>query len=281
MKAGTDLRKHFVEHGWVHVKNVFPATEIEKLREEVIASIDPARPNGNTGDILSNPQLNYLLHDDRFLDIIKEILPPGQLAYFGDSNFLFGDSAFGAFHKDNADRNDPNAPDRDGEYDICRSGIYLESHVKDSGGLLLRDKSSNTLSIKEGNPFNVPVEIGDLVVWNLRTTHSGNARLFKIFPNFIIDSKYYPLIPKLFFRKQKKPRGAIFISIGREGKHLQRYMKYLKTRKYMVSLWKTSRYNPEAVKEVEKHAIKVIDMTSEAKGIDLDALNEQHKDIPY
>jgi hypothetical protein len=279
--AESALRKHFREHGWVHVKKVFPVSEIEQIREKVIASIDPTRRNGNTGDILSNPQLRYLLYDDRFLNIIKEVLPPGQLAYFGDSGFLYGDTDYGAFHKDNADRNDQNAPDWDGEYDICRAGIYLDNHVKDSGGLLLRDKSLNTTSIKEGRSLNVPIEIGDLVVWNLRTTHSGNAQLFKIFPNFLIDSKYYRLIPSFFFRQQKRPRGAIFISIGREGKHLQRYMIYQKTRRYIVSLWKTSKYDPEVIAEMESHGLKLYDLPSQVKDLDLNTLNEQHKDIPY
>ena len=46
-----------------------------------------------------------------------------------------GDGVQRGFHKDNADRVDPNAPDWNGRYTVLRFGIYLQDHYRHTGGL--------------------------------------------------------------------------------------------------------------------------------------------------
>jgi len=270
-----EIAKEFKEHGWVLVKGVFSKDEIEELRGKVEAT----RANGHLGDVLSNSLLNKLLYDVRLIDIFKNMLP-GQPVYFGDGNFLLDNKDYG-FHKDNPDRNDPNGPDWEGDYNIFRAGIYLQNHAKYSGGVLLRDKSFKSISTRVGKSFNVPIEPGDVAVWNLRTTHSGNAKLFKLFPGIIINPKYYGLIPKFLFKSQKKKRIGIFLTIAREGKNLDRYLQYLKSRQYAVAYWQNSVYNPEIIAKAEQNGLKILDMHEEVKNIDVKTLNYQHKDIPY
>jgi hypothetical protein len=132
-----------------------------------------------------------------------------------------------------------------------------------------------------GKPFNAPVVKGDVFVWNLRTTHSGNAKIFKMFPKIMLNPKYYPFVPQFLFRPLKAQRAAIFITIAREGKHFERYIQYLKSRQYAVNYWQNSIYDPEVVKKVEQHGLKIIDMRPEVIDIKVDTLNYNHADIPY
>ncbi|MDQ3072896.1 MAG: hypothetical protein M3Q97_06510 [Bacteroidota bacterium] len=228
---------------------------------------------------MANDLLSGIVYDDRILKIVTDILGDKPV-YFGDSSFLIDNKQWG-FHKDNADRYDEKSPDWLTPYTILRCGIYLQDHTKQSGGLLLRDKSHKTTSINEGKAFNVPVEMGDLVIWSLKTTHSGNAKLFKLFPNIIVNPKYYNLIPDFLFREQDIPRVAIFLTYAKNDHHLQRYITYLKTREYAVSNWQKHDYSAETWLKVLEKPLTVWDMKKEAAGLDAAELNKEHADIPY
>jgi len=271
-----DLRKHFEEHGWVLIKGLFSKEEVAQWRKDLRKSID----EGIKGDILSNPYLHQLVYDDRIIKALKEVID-GTPVYSGDGNYLWNNKQWG-YHKDVPDREDQKAPDWLGPYTVVRSGIYLQDTTHSSGGLLLRDKSHNTISINEGKPFNVPLEIGDFVIWNLRTTHSGHTKLFKVFSKYMVNPKYYRLFPQFFFVPDKTERAAIFLTYAREDKHLNRYLKYLLSRVSSVKYIQNSIYNPEVLKEAEKHGLKVIDMrTEEVLKLNPEDLNLHHKDIPY
>jgi hypothetical protein len=273
--VNTDLKNKLHANGWVLVKSIFSEKEIDDIREKVYKS----QNSGHKGDILSNPLLHEIVFDKRVLDILRE-LTADQLIYFGDSSYLVDNKSHG-FHKDNPDRNDPTAPDWYGDYSVLRVGIYLQDHTHSSGGLLLRDKSHKLFSISEGRGFNVPIQKGDVVVWYLKTTHSGNARLFKLFNSLIINPKYYKFVPRFLFLTEKAKRIGIFLSYGEKSSHLSRYLDYLKTRKYSVSNWQNSVYDPKVLAEAEERGLKVIDMRPLALKIPVDSLNEFHADIPY
>ena len=271
----SEIKKHFDEHGWVLIKNVFTETEVDQIREKVYL----AKNRGHKGDNLSNPLIHEYVYDRRILDPMEAILGDKAI-YFGDSTVGFN-AVSGGFHKDNPDRWNQDAPDWQEPYGVIRGAIYLQNHVKDSGGLLLRDKSHNTTSLTEGKPFNVPIEKGDFVIWSLRTTHSGTAMLLKFFPEFIVNSKYYKIIPDFVFRKQKIERIGVFFTYGRKSNTLDRYIKYLKTRQFSVKTWQNSVYDPKVVAEAEKKGLTVIDMRPEVKDLKVEDLHEFHAEIPF
>ena len=269
------LRKDFENNGWVIIRDVFSEQEIAQMRENVQKSIE----NSIKGDLLSNPFLNSYLYEPRILDIARALLE-GDVTYFGDSSILLYSKVVG-WHKDNPDRYDQNGPDWSDKYNLIRVGIYLEDHENSSGGLLLRHKSQNTISIDFGKPLNVPVKKGDVAVWYLTTTHSGNAKLLRFFPKIIVNPKYYKILPDFIFKPEKIDRMALAFTFGKRGKHLDRYLKYLKSRQYGVSSWQNSIYDPETIAKAEKSGLEVMDMRKEVKDIDVKTLNLQHKDIPY
>jgi len=271
-----DLKKQFEEHGWVLVKNIFSEAEIEQMREKVYAS----KKSGHKGDLLSSPYLHTIVYDDRILNIVRKLIGD-DIIYFGDSTYLVDNKQWG-FHKDNPDRIDPKGPDWTGEkYDAIRVGIYLQDHINSPGGLLLRDKSHNLFPITAGKAFNVPVEKGDVAIWYLKTTHSGNAKLFRFFPGLIINPKYYQFVPEFMFIPAKTERIGVFLTYGKKTAPTQRFIDYLKTRQYGVTNWQNSNYDPKDITEAEKHGLKIIDMRAEVKDVEIEKLNLFHADIPY
>jgi hypothetical protein len=78
------------------------------------------------------------------------------------------------YRKDNADRKAPNAR-------LARAlhrpgfGIYLQDHTTHTGGLNLRDRSHNTVSLTTGRTIYLQSAVGDVVVWRLRTTAGTEA----------------------------------------------------------------------------------------------------------
>jgi hypothetical protein len=66
-------------------------------------------------------------------------------------------------------------PDWHGRYTALRFGIYLQDHTTHTGGLNLRDRSHNTVSLTTGRTIYLQSAVGDVVVWRLRTTAGTEA----------------------------------------------------------------------------------------------------------
>jgi hypothetical protein len=268
-------RDGYWENGWTIVRNVYSPAEIAELRQGVIDSLGQG-----PGDLLANPRLRRVLTDGRLVDIARQILGQQEIVYAGDSSFSFNAPGRG-YHKDNADRFDAKAPDWRGPYTILRFGLYLQDHYRHSGGLNLREKSHNGPSNQFGKNIYVRTRAGDVGVWSLRTTHSGNAMLLK-FPKSIHPKpgamdKY----AKWIEAKRDGDRIALFAALGLDDAHHQRYIDYLKTRAYMVRSWNASIYDEETLAEADKAGLIVRDIRSEIQGDETVGQNEGWAALPY
>jgi hypothetical protein len=266
----------FWRDGYQVLPGVYTPEEIKKFREGAYAS----RSHG--GDLLSNPHLRHALTDGRMAEVARQILGSDDVWYAGDSSFTINSGQHG-YHKDNADRTDPNAPDWQSRYTILRFGIYLQDHYKHTGGLNLRHASHNTVSLKEGEHRYIRNHVGDLAVWSLRTSHSGNGTLLK-FPRW--HSPLPPVKPDEFpwyYRPAKADgdRMAIFAAIGLDDAHHHRYVDYLKTRTYICRIWSKSPYDDAAIAEAEANGLKVRNVPKEIQGDDTVGQHEKWEPIPY
>lgn len=244
----------FEKHGFVLVKKLFSPDDVSRLRESLmdIKNIecrasgyrpDPLYPQVVfvEGDLLSKPQLrnvDYILLDSRIVDCVKQLIGP-EVVYFGDSSVQFGEGARG-FHKDNVDKNDPNGQDWRDKYTVLRVGIYLQDHSLHSGGVKVRLNSHNYVSRHRGKSYNVPSELGDIVIWNLRTSHSGNNILLKNWQGLSLHPRLERLVPDFLKIPEQHERIAAFCSFGTPGHHLDRYIQYLGTRKDSCEHWRRS-----------------------------------------
>ena len=153
-------------------RGVYSPQEVERSREGVEAS------RGASGELLGRPRLRDVILDGRLVEIARQILGQEEIVYAGDSSFTVGMRQRG-WHKDNSDRKDPNGADWQGRYTILRFGIYLQDHRKHTGGLNLRVGSHTTTDQPAGKSIYVRTGVGDVGVWSLRITHSGNGTLLR------------------------------------------------------------------------------------------------------
>lgn len=275
-----NAKNYFDEHGWILFKNVFSKAEIKKMRQ--IAN--EMQSENHKGDIFSHPKISSVIYDERIIALVKTLLDTEKPVYFGDSNCLIG-ARTTPFHKDNPDRTSQMSPDWQTPYTILRMGIYMQDHKYHSEGLALRDRSHNTVSVKEGRLIYVPTEPGDLVVWSLRTTHAGTAVRFRFAPNYFPHERIYwklqRKLPKFLFLPVEQNRIAFFISYAKlEDNHLQRFINYSKTRTDMIELWSNSHYDSKEIKRAEQF-LKIIDLSDAARKTDISKTSSNHMDLAY
>jgi hypothetical protein len=265
----------FWENGYTIVRNVYSPEEIKSLREAAFAS----RGRGPC-DLLSNPRMRSTLVDGNFVEIARRILGSDDIWYAGDSSFTINSGQRG-FHKDNVDRQDNNGPDWNGRYTLLRFGIYLQDHWKHTGGLNLRAKSHNTADHTVGENVYVRTRVGDVAVWSMRTTHSGNGVLLK-FPRWVHpEPKEIPNIPKWRIAKADGDRLAVFAALGLNDAHHDRYVEYMKTRTYLVNSFRASHYDDETLDAAAKAGLNVRDVGKEIEGDDSVGKNAKWEPMPY
>ena len=186
-----------------------------------------------------------------------------------------------SLHKDNPDRFDAMAPDWQSKYTVLRMGIYLQDYTAQSGGLILRDKSHLYPTRWKGKIINVRSTPRDLIIWNLRTTHSGNAKRLKLLPNVDVNPYVCKVMPDFMFRPSPDERMALFLSYGKDDHHIKRYISYLKTRTYAIDRWEKMNITNDLISQGEKVGLKIWDLTGEAKKIDKSTVHENHVELKY
>src|SRR5262245_39712851 len=263
----------FWTDGYLWSKQVFTKNEIGQLRRRAVECPDWQ------GDLLSHPHLRSVVLDERVLKIARQLLG-GTPVYFGDSTFTIGLQSRG-YHKDNPDRYDGSGPDWRDRYTLIRFGLYLQDHSRHSGGLNIRLASHNKVSDSDGANLYLRTEIGDLAVWNLRTSHSGNGVLIKWLRSLPVEPALISDMPTGILEPVEGDRIGVFFTFGLDGHHLTRYLEYLKTRAYAVAIWRHSEYGADVWDAVRGKDFIVRDMQKEIEGIPALGLNENHAQIPY
>lgn len=267
----------FWRDGYTIVRDVYTPEEIDTFRAGAAAS--KGLPNC---DLLANPRLRHALTDGRMVGIARQILGDDEIMYAGDSSYTIGRLQHG-YHKDNADREDANAPDWQSRYTVLRFGIYLQDHTRHTGGLNLRVGSHEVCNLTEGENIYVRSGLGDVVVWSLRTSHSGNGMKLT-FPWWRDpDPRYEGRLPRWvrLAPQPKQERMAIFAALGLDDGHHDRYTEYLKTRTYIVNMWRNAHYDDEALADAAAIGLQVRNVPAEVAD-DADAgRNVKWQAIPY
>ncbi|HEX4191151.1 MAG TPA: hypothetical protein VHZ06_09165 [Marmoricola sp.] len=247
----------FWTKGYAVLPGMYSAEEIKEFRASANAS------RGLGGDLLANPRLSTVLTDGRMVAVARKLLGVEDIHYGGDSSFTINGTQRG-WHKDNTDRRDPDGPDwTQGRYTQLRFGIYCQDHTTHTGGLNLREGSHDIVDFRSGALRYVKVKPGDLAVWSMRITHSGNGMLLRWPFKQVPGPKQQDAIPGWKVTKPDGDRIAIFAHLGAVDTHAQRYGDYLKTRKYMVEAWRKNGYNDEQLAAAAAAGLKVRNMPAE------------------
>ena len=233
----------FQKDGFVLAQNIIQKKNIDEARSLIIDKYynEPnlfkkyMRVDGGSYfvsriDAFMFNSLGEHLINENLISFLKSLLCCEELIYFGDSSVNIGESERG-FHKDNIDRTNPNSPEFNPDYDIIRIGFYLQDTCSYSGGLQLRKGSHLSANKWHGLTYTALAKKGDVIIWKLTTTHSGNTLILKLFPQINIIPKVATYLPRFFFKPYEKERVAIFLAFASStSKYLNDYMKYLSLR---------------------------------------------------
>ncbi len=229
-----DLRKNYLKNGYVIIKNFFSKEKIIETRESLI------RDKIINSEIFENIKIEQLFLNNEFFKLFKNILGCKKLLYFSDSSVSIHEkieNCPSGYHVDS--RNEDF--DFKKEYPIARAGIYLQNVSDFSGGVKIRPGSHNSYCItnfkqsirniitekivKKNSNFNLnlfhknfqpDLDVGDLIIWNLRLHHSGASWRYKINKNFSLPPFIDNLMPKFTKIKPQfeKNRTAVFIAFA-------------------------------------------------------------------
>lgn len=268
----------FWRDGYLILRGALPPNKVARWREAGLTA--------KKQDLLSNDELAEAVCEPVLIDAARQILG-GDPVYFGDSTAMRGTFAGCGFHKDCSDRADPKAPDwQVARYPIIRFGIYTQSHGDLPFGLDLRKGSHNYPDCTSGEMVSADVEPGDVVVWNGRTTHSGNSMIYKwtgrrLEPN--PTSIEVRLANRLggpwLFKSHPQERLALFISYALESPSLDRHIEYLRQRQYAVESWARSEWSQAARQMAAEAGLKLVDVTKLQH--DGRELHRFYRPIPY
>lgn len=272
--AGVNVKEYW-QKGYTIVRGVYSPEEISDFRKRAFAY------RTHSGDLLSHPELRSVITDGRLLDVAKQILSRDDIVYYGDSAVAIREGNPG-FHKDNADRFNPKAPDWQSPYTQIRFGIYLQDHYRHSGGLNVRVGSHNKVNTKEGRVRQLRTKVGDLGVWSMRTSHSAAGTILRspfnfIHPHYDNVKKY----PSWLIAPKDGQRIALFAALGADDDHLKRYIDYLKTRAYVINNWGHSVWPEDAIREAEAAGLRLRNAPAEIVGVEGLGQNVNYKPIPF
>ncbi len=264
----------FWERGYAILHDVYTPDEIAAIREAAYAT------QNDGGDLLANPRLQHVITDGRMAAVARRLLGTDDIYYAGDSSFTINGTQCG-WHKDNTDRRDANAPDWDDRYTQLRFGIYCQDHTAHTGGLNLRVGSHDIANLTDGETLYVKTRPGDLAVWSMRITHSGNGMLLKDPDAPYPDPSEQPGIDPEDVAPADGDRIAVFAHLGANDKHGRRYSDYLKTRTYMVERWRQRPYTDEDRRAAAAAGLTLRDMPEEVRDDKRAGLDAEWQPFPY
>lgn len=262
MESKIQVDKDFLkENGYVMVKNVFTMAEVTQFREIAYRLIEEDLEKGtyflhrvaknHIGCLTNDQETKGIVLNDKIVNIAREILGDKPV-FFGDAILEIGIGSRG-WHKDVSYTNDENHEDwQTDNYPIYRIGLYLQDHKDYSGGLKVKEKTHNTLSTKPGKPIILGNQPGDLVIFNLRTTHAGNAVRLKAFPYLSLHNSLEKRIPAFLRKPEEKERVSFFLTFGLKSPQLERYINFMQNHKVYKKRIEASSYPDSLVKEIEQ-----------------------------
>jgi hypothetical protein len=247
----------FRRQGYLHVPGFLPQERVAALRAACDAYF--AAGNGREaghgkveGDIPRRmAEVSWLLTYPPALGIAQQLV--GVTVMHPHETAVHISTVNRGWHKDARDyaHNDPNGTDWQDDYRLCHFAYYLQDHTDYSGGISFKRGSHRIKNHIEGQPVTIDSRAGDLVIFDLRTTHMGNTLKLKPQYRWIPRSLVLPLPWARFYRRALQPqrllqpllarqswlylpehrdRLAIFFVYGADDLHTRNFFAYLRAR---------------------------------------------------
>jgi hypothetical protein len=248
--------RRFRSDGFLLVRNFLPPERVAEVRRiclDYFASKGRSAGGGKVeGDLPKRiPELKALLEYPPALEIARQLVgekvmhPHESAAHFGPVNR--------GWHKDARDyaRQNPRGTDWNDDYRLVHFVYYLQDHVEHSGGISVRRGSHRIKNHYDGEVVTIPSRAGDLVMFDLRTSHSGNTPVlrpeFGWIPKILVEPipwRRFPIRilqphrlvqPRLWkmdwlYRPYHADRLAVFFVYGAADQHTSNFFDYLRAR---------------------------------------------------
>jgi hypothetical protein len=246
----------FRRDGFVVVPNFLDPREVAALRAMCLEHKTRGHAREVGGGLVvadlqkSTPEIGKLLTDPRALEIARQLVGPAILHPYQDAVHI-GPVNRG-WHKDAVDYMRPSATPRDhaDDYRLVHFSYYLQEHVTRSGAISFKKGSHRVRNDRDGEVVVPRIEAGDLVIFDLRTTHFGNTiqlvpelawlgralyldrlwrspRLRLLRPARLAKALMRRL-PKLFLPDHGDGRLVIFFVYGADDAHTKRFFDWLR-----------------------------------------------------
>jgi hypothetical protein len=179
-----------IKDGFICVENVLSVKEIKKLRDSVKKYMETCELFSVTykGKTQPNaavkiPELSWIFAHPTILSTLRDI--------FGDTKIMFTSHCdihsrtLSAWHKDDGMQVTEGGYFEQSSYDsedcrVYKVGIYLQDHNNNLGGLRIRRGSHRVSSLNEGEEVYLQTKAGDIVIFDVRLTHTGQTEVVPI-----------------------------------------------------------------------------------------------------
>lgn len=146
----------------------------------------------------------------------------------------------------------------------------------------MRVGSHDKVNTTEGRVRQLRTRAGDVSVWSMRISHSAAATILRwpfnyVHPHHGNVKKY----PSWLIAPKDGQRIALFSALGADDEHLERYITYLKSRAYAITMWKQSVWSDEAIKEAEYSGLRLRNAPAEIVGVAGLGQHVDHMPLPY
>jgi hypothetical protein len=265
-----EIASFFEQWGFAHVRAVLSADEIARLRQSAAEFV--RKHGARTGDLLSYPEMRWVLLDERIVTLARRVLGP-HVVYFGESSFVTEHRRVRIVHHDA--RGDTGDPTRT-TYPLVRIGIYLQDHAEHSDGLKLRPGSHRLALRTPGNflrvvgigrgqryriaafrgapYYNVPSRPGDLVIWNLRIHHVGHAVRLRFAKQIALAPWLENYVPEFVQAPKEKSRSAVFMTFGAPSEALESYIAERARTPFLAEFWKHCHFDNDEARRACREA---------------------------
>lgn len=238
------LREEILSKGYAILPRVF-------TKEEVFAFQDASK-SYDYGDLLSYPKLAPFVLKEALLNAIRQITGSKPI-YFGDSGALVGPRPRG-LHRD---LKGDEALTLEGF--ILRAGLYISPQGKKSGGLKITPYTQRKKKPYIKNFFlskNIVMELGDVIIWDLRLFHSGSALM-----PFGLNISLHPFIENLLDKsgpKSNVERLVLLSTYSDESELMKLYCRE-RSSEYMKEHWQKSfKWTDDVVELIKSRDIEIM-----------------------
>jgi hypothetical protein len=211
MITDNNFKTNLQEDGFLILRNLLTEDEVAKLRKtlktyflhdgiKIFGGI--SQPNA----AVLIPELDWVFSHPKIIDALKNLVENEKLMFTSHCDIHSG--IVTGWHKDDGTSSDQsNLGYFDGlTYDVedCqvyKVAIYLQDHVNNLAGLKVKPGSHKIASTEVGEETYLKTRVGDIIIFDVRLTHSGQSDILPI-PWL---RKPLSLIRKLFGSSLDKP----------------------------------------------------------------------------